>query len=1060
MKVLATILLSLALAISAAAQTSKKRSASTTPKTPATKTKSQSTQKSSDRKAKPSAKNSPSKAPGAKSSDAKLKAKAVDKNPAKPKPVERTIDDSAELAKVRAISDASEGVLALRKFIHDHPRSEQIGEARSLLVTAVAGLGNAKLQSGDLAGADELYLAAVNDAAAPISDQLFTDILSKFPTNLYFRGGRDEALALAKLLETRTSTPKQLTDLATFYMSVENGSEAKRLAEKAIALDPQSSAAYQTLGLALRIDFQLEASAAAYAKAVELDPASVPARRGLAEMKRSIGKSDEAVALYREILAKDASNLPAETGLILALFDSGKTDEAEAEMARSVEANPGNVILLAGAAYWYAAHQQGDKAVALAQQAIASDPRYIWSHIALARGYLDQKNPAEAERTLLAARRYGNFPTLEYEIASARFAAGLYREAADELAKSFSVKDALVQTRLGGRVLKESIDLADLVGYERRASIFTPASAELPANSQKLAELLALSQRLAEQKPQPEAVAAAANTFVSGDDAMKIHREIYTASQLLQKNVALPTALEIVRSAPKSLDAGLDVAAPSTAVMASELYESRTLAAARGDYVNVPALSRSTISDILRGRIEEITGWTLYQMDDPANASVHLRRAVSVLPPKSIWWRETTWRLGSSLALEGKTEEALDTYIRAYKSAQPDALKYSIIEALYKRVNGHTLGLDSAIGPNPSSTAVAQAVESTPATPKVVPAVVEPTPTPEIKTVSTPVPVPVETPAAVAPTPTPVSDPIPPTPETKIVERPAEPTPSPTASPEIVVATPEPTASPVEKPVDERSQTAEPLTAATPQTIAPTPEIKPSETPEALATPTESPSPSPTPDVSPTPVAEPSPAEVKSSEPILTDTTTAVKPPQPKDELFPSVVITIPRSTPTKAKTRSEDNVSGSPVNKPAENQSSSEPVAEAAKDDTKSAMSGVAVENTPVADQDRPRIIIGSAAPAKAIKPCRLTVSEDSITLQNGGGDLAMIVGRDDDADLDGLTAVSSSPENVSVRREVIDGVTTRALFVVRARAGQPGIYSVEFSVPCGKKVLTVNVK
>src|SRR5204863_5817692 len=121
-------------------------------------------------------------------------------------------------------------------------------------------------------------------------------------------------------------------------------------------------------------------------------------------------------------------------------------------MAKSLEANPGNVILLAGAAYWYAAHNDGDKAVEYAQKAIAADPRFIWSHIALARGLLAQNKPVEAEKMLLAARRYGNFPTLEYEIASARLGAGLYREAAEELARSFSLKDGMIQARLGGRV--------------------------------------------------------------------------------------------------------------------------------------------------------------------------------------------------------------------------------------------------------------------------------------------------------------------------------------------------------------------------------------------------------------------------------------------------------------------------------------------------------------------------------------------------------------------------------------------------------------------------------
>ena len=76
---------------------------------------------------------------------------------------------------------------------------------------------------------------------------------------------------------------------------------------------------------------------------------------------------------------------------------------------------------------------------------------------------MSQKKPVEAERVLVMARQYGNFPTLEYEIASARIMAGFYREAVEELQKSFSIKDGLIQTKLGGRVSREEKSFADLI---------------------------------------------------------------------------------------------------------------------------------------------------------------------------------------------------------------------------------------------------------------------------------------------------------------------------------------------------------------------------------------------------------------------------------------------------------------------------------------------------------------------------------------------------------------------------------------------------------------------
>ena len=68
---------------------------------------------------------------------------------------------------------------------------------------------------------------------------------------------------------------------------------------------------------------------------------------------------------------------------------------------------------------------EGNRAVELAENAIEREPRYIWSHIAYARGLMSQGKPVAAEQVLMKARAYGNFPTLEYELASARLAAGL-----------------------------------------------------------------------------------------------------------------------------------------------------------------------------------------------------------------------------------------------------------------------------------------------------------------------------------------------------------------------------------------------------------------------------------------------------------------------------------------------------------------------------------------------------------------------------------------------------------------------------------------------------------
>lgn len=59
------------------------------------------------------------------------------------------------------------------------------------------------------------------------------------------------------------------------------------------------------------------------------------------------------------------------------------------------------------------------------------------------------------------------------------------------------------------------------------------------------------------------------------------------------------------------------------------------------------------------------------------------------------------WRLGAALEADGKDKEALDSYIQSYKTDRPSALRNTVIESLYTKVNGSTNGLEAKIGPNP-----------------------------------------------------------------------------------------------------------------------------------------------------------------------------------------------------------------------------------------------------------------------------------------------------------------------------------------------------------------------
>ncbi len=202
-----------------------------------------------------------------------------------------------------------------------------------------------------------------------------------------------------------------------------------------------------------------------------------------------------------------------------------------------------------------------------------------------------------------------------------------YREAAEVLSTSFKAKGGSVSTDLGGRIPRESKLFTELVADERRASIFAPTAADDADTAAHLAALLEFYQELKAPTPDENAVSAAADSFVKGDDPMRVHRQLYAASELLDRKLALPKVVELAKAAVENVDVAVGSPSASTAVMAGELYSPRAIAATRGEYVNVPDVPRATLSAIVRGRIEDMMGWAAYQTGATDDAVLHLRRA-------------------------------------------------------------------------------------------------------------------------------------------------------------------------------------------------------------------------------------------------------------------------------------------------------------------------------------------------------------------------------------------------------------------------------------------------
>lgn len=720
--------------------------------------------------------------------------------------------DEAEEVELVLTLPLAERVSKLKEFLVEYPNSKARPRALELIVSTYAGLGDQRLKAGYSEGGIEQMMLAISEAPPNTTDMLFSGVIAQLPSNLYIRGERAAAFDAARRIEAKFGTDaKRLLVLATFYLGVEDGEEAARVAAQAVKLSPDSADAHRVLGLGLHLSLRLDEAAVEYQRALELEPNSKKAtRRSLADMNRARGKTEAALALYQEQLLAEPTDRAARAGVILSLLELGRVDEGKKELEAALAKDPQDLILLAGAAYWFAAHYDAEQALGLAQKAVQLEPRYTWAQIALARALSAQKKPLEAERAIRLAGYYGKFPTLDYELASVLASMGLYDEAAEALQRSFSYKQGQIETRLAGRVLARADSFTELLAPERRASIFQFAGAEKAGDSSMLKALLAFTTvtQLADREKLDEARAAiTAKEFVSGTDAMRAYRQLYAANRLIRRGVALQTAYELTEAARSGVDAALEVPGATVAVQAEELRDMRARALAQGSTPDVPEAPRNVLANILRGRVEDLAGLALFNQDKTTAALEHLKRAVLILPEGTPSWRNALWHLGTALDQAGVKQEALAHYIRSYNAGPADPVRRGVIEQLYRKTNGSLDGLDDRIG----SKVVATNLAPTAATekPVVVAETATPSPAPEAERVATSEPTPApsatvapepvtSTPAESAPaaTPTPEATPIAtPTPE-------ATPSPesSPSPSPEAPVAAPEPTPQPARQP--------------------------------------------------------------------------------------------------------------------------------------------------------------------------------------------------------------------------------------------------------------------
>ena len=612
----------------------------------------------------------------------------------------------------------------LKEFLDTYPNSKARPRATELLISTYAGVGDQKLKNGDSAGGIEQLLRAIDEADVNISDQLFTGVISQIPMNLYMRGERDAAFKAAQNVETKFgSDPKRLLAVAGFYMGIERAGETIRLAEKAVKLAPDNAEAHRLLAVGLHISLRLDEAVTEYKRTLELDPSSKAARGSLADLLRATGKHEEALSLYNEQLTADPKDRTARSGKVIALYELGRTDEANSALEAAMADEPRNLSLLAGTAYWFAAHNNNEKASELARKAVDVESRYTWAQIALARSLLAQQRPLDAERAMRFARQYGKFPTLTYELANVLSSMGLYEEAVEVLRESFTIKEGQIHTLLAGHVPASDVGFPELLAPERKAGIYQSTAADSAANAKVLKALLVFNASITPatdgEKINETIAVKAAQDFAAGDDSMRAFRQVYAVSRLLRNGVATDAVLELITDAKKASDEALKAPVLTLAVQADEFRDLRARSIAAGNVPDVADAPQNVLANILKGRLEDLHGWALFNQEKHTEAITHLKQAAEILPAETPAWRAALWHLGVAQEQSGEKEQALESYLKSYRGGPVESVRRSEIERLYRSINGSLDGLEDRIsgtGAAATGTSTAAPATTTPET--------------------------------------------------------------------------------------------------------------------------------------------------------------------------------------------------------------------------------------------------------------------------------------------------------------------------------------------------------
>jgi tetratricopeptide (TPR) repeat protein len=605
-----------------------------------------------------------------------------------------------------AVSEPEERVAALQRFVREHPNSEQAGAAREQVVRGLAALGEVQLAERNVERAMGYFKQSVAALPPQVSDKFFDEVASRIPFAVSVRGYRAEAVALAREMEVKLiGDARKLGALGEFYLTVEDAGDSLRVLRIASKLAPEDARLRVALATAYRLNLMPDEAMASFREAIKLEPNEKRAHYELANLERGRGAYEEAVRLYRRQLEIEPGHAGALKGLALAYAVQGKTDLMADALKQSSPAGGTHLnrdfYFQTQLAFTHLARRQIAEARSAADAAVSAEPRFSWARMAAAEVDLAEGKYFEAERNLLAALNYANFPTLHFTLGKVYLTVEDFDGAAEQFAKAFSYSvgnqgAGKFRAKLGGVLELEAAGVAQLLARERQAAIFKAESVTSEVEFQIIEALARLDAGLRANRPASGLVTSlalsasaakqqvadlerAVNDFVEAESSRRPFRALYAAGRLLKADRMAEQALKL---ADEALEAAETATAPEGSVR---------------DYPNYDREGRRRV---FRGRAGELKGRALIKLNRLPEAVAALEAAVEDYGPLTERSR-AVWRLASAKEAAGQEKEALELYLAAYEppaGAGVADLNRAVIEGLYRKVNGSLDGLDERIG--------------------------------------------------------------------------------------------------------------------------------------------------------------------------------------------------------------------------------------------------------------------------------------------------------------------------------------------------------------------------